>query len=166
MGQWDSGTVFSVQFSVFRVEKKRVVIKTVANPKSEQLPSWYTPVTKELLKEITRRIVKEFSPERVILFGSYAYGEPTIHSDVDLLVISKKMAEQSVFARSRAVSQLFPDRKFGMDILVRTPQEIKARLAIGDDFIRDILAQGRILYERRHGRRMGSRSRNGLQKRT
>jgi predicted nucleotidyltransferase len=140
-------------------------IKSVSISPTEQPPEWYTPVTQELLRDITRRIVKEFTPERVILFGSYAYGDPTIHSDIDLLVITKKMAEQSVFARARAVSRLFPDRKFGMDILVRTPQEVRARLAIGDDFINDILKQGRILYEHRHGRRVGSRSRNGLQKR-
>ncbi len=142
-----------------------MAIASVPPPKAKHAPSWYTPVTRKLLREITRRIVEEFQPERIILFGSYAYGEPTIHSDVDLLIVTKKMAEQSVFARSRAVSQLFPSRKFGMDILVRTPQEVKARLTIGDDFIGNILRQGRILYERRDSRRVGPRSRSRLQKR-
>ena len=137
-----------------------MVIKSVTLGKTEKLPDWYTPITPKLLREITQRIVDEFAPERIILFGSYAYGKPTIHSDVDLLVITKKMAEQSVFARSRAISQLFPHRKFGMDILVRTPQEIKERLAIGDDFISDILDQGRVLYGHRHSLRVGSRSRS------
>ncbi len=147
------------------MERDNMGIPLVTQPKAEPAPTWYTPITRELLREITRRIVEEFQPERIILFGSYAYGEPTIHSDVDLLIVTKKMADQSVFARSRAVSQLFPSRKFGMDILVRTPQEVKARLTIGDDFIGNILRQGRILYERRNSRGVGSRSRSRLQKR-
>jgi predicted nucleotidyltransferase len=142
-----------------------MVIRTPAVPKNQTFPAWYTPVTKDLLKQITRRIVREIQPERIILFGSYAYGKPTIHSDIDLLIITKKMADQSVFARSRAVSKLFPQRNFGMDILVRTPQEIKRRLALGDDFIGDIVNQGRILYERRNRRRVDSRGGSRLQKR-
>jgi predicted nucleotidyltransferase len=142
-----------------------MVIKSVAIPSTEQTPDWYTPITKELLRQITRRIVEEFQPERIILFGSYAYGKPTIHSDVDLLVITRKMAKRSAFARTRAVSNLFLHRRFGMDVLVRTPQEVKTRLAIGDDFMRDIIEHGSILYERRQRRGMDSRSRGRLQKR-
>jgi predicted nucleotidyltransferase len=142
-----------------------MVIKSVAIPSTQQTPDWYAPITKELLRQITRRIVKEFQPERIILFGSYAYGKPTIHSDVDLLVITKRMAGQSVFARSRAVSKLFPQRRFGMDVLVRTPQEVKKRLTIGDDFMQDILEHGNILYERQQRRRVDSRSRSRLQER-
>ena len=143
-----------------------MVIKTVTLPKDEQIPPWYTPITRELLKEITRRIVEKFQPERIILFGSYAYGKPTIQSDIDLLVITKQMADQSAFARTRVVSDLFSQRRFGMDVLVRTPQEVKERLAMGDDFMQDIVERGSILYERRQRRRVGTRSGNGLQKRT
>jgi uncharacterized protein len=50
-------------------------------------PSGFTPVTKEILAEIVRRIVSALHPEKVILFESYAYGTPSDHSDVDLLVI-------------------------------------------------------------------------------
>jgi len=135
-----------------------MVIKSVSSTSNKQLPSWYTPVTGQLLKQITQRIVEEFQPERIILFGSYAYGNPTIHSDVDLLVITRKMAKQSTFARTRAVSKLFPQRRFGMDVLVRTPQEVKTRLAIGDDFMQDIIEHGSVLYERRPRRRVDSGS--------
>ena len=129
-------------------------------------PPWYTPITEELLRKITRQIVKTFRPEKVILFGSYANGKPTIHSDIDLLVITRAMAQQSVFARHRAVSKLFPQRRFSLDVLVRTPSEVKARLSKGDRFMQEIIEGGRILYEQRHPGRMGLRSRNGLQKRS
>jgi predicted nucleotidyltransferase len=132
-----------------------MTIKPIVKP-NEPIPPWYTPVTEELLREITRRIVDTFEPEKIILFGSYAYGNPTMHSDVDLLVITRVMANQSVFARHHAISALFPRRRFGLDILVRTPQEVKTRLVMGDDFIRTIVEHGSVLYERRQSRRMGS----------
>ncbi|MGQ9503210.1 MAG: nucleotidyltransferase domain-containing protein, partial [Anaerolineae bacterium] len=81
------------------------------------------------------------------LFGSYASGTPTPDSDVDLLVIME--TEASGKERSWAVSRLLIPRPFPVDILVRTPQEIERALAEGDFFIREIIAQGRVLYERR-----------------
>lgn len=134
-----------------------MVIKTVAIEKTEQMPSWYTPVTKELLKQITRRIVDEFQPERIILFGSYAYGKPRVDSDVDLLVISNKMRNKSVFQRDRRVSEiahasLSPGQHLGMDILVRSPAELRYRLRIGDPFFREVTLKGTVLYWRRNSR--------------
>ncbi|MBI5304427.1 MAG: HEPN domain-containing protein [Chloroflexi bacterium] len=134
-----------------------MVIKSVAISENETTPEWYTPVTKELLKEITRRIVKECAPERVILFGSYAYGEPTIHSDVDLLVVSNKMRNKSVFVRDRRVSDIaraaIPSGQIrGMDILVRSPAELRYRLKIGDPFFREVTLKGTVLYRRRGSR--------------
>ena len=142
-----------------------MTLKSVTVAKTRKLPTWYTPVTKELLREITQRIVDEFQPERIILFGSYANGNPTIHSDIDLLVVTKKMARESVFVRSRQVSNLFPQRNFGVDILVRTPHEVNTRLEMGDNFMRDIIERGSILYARKRRRRIDSRSRKRLQKR-
>jgi len=89
--------------------------------------------SEEELQQIVQRIVEAFNPERIILFGSYAYGEPTPDSDIDLLVIMESDAHP--VERERAISRLFLIRTFPMDILVRTPQEITERLNLGDCFI-------------------------------
>ncbi len=98
------------------------------------------------LPEVIERLAAQLQPERVILFGSYAYGTPTPDSDVDLLVILDTTA--SVTERCLAVSRLLYPRPFPVDILVRTPSEIERALRTNDFFIREILAQGRVLYER------------------
>ena len=136
-----------------------MVIQSVAISPTEQAPTWYMPVTKELLREITRRIVAEFQPERIILFGSYAYGKPRINSDIDLLVISNRMRNKSVLERDRRVSDiahspLVPGQILPMDILVRSPAELSHRLKIGDPFFRAVALKGHVLY-----RRAGSRYR-------
>ncbi|MBM4467008.1 MAG: nucleotidyltransferase domain-containing protein [Chloroflexi bacterium] len=100
----------------------------------------------ETLPAAVERIVQELQPEKIILFGSYAYGTPSPGSDVDLLVIME--TEASSKERSWAVSRLLIPRPFPVDILVRTPQEIQRALATGDFFIREIIARGRVLYER------------------
>jgi predicted nucleotidyltransferase len=120
-------------------------------------------VTRKLLREITERIVDAIDPDKVILFGSYAYGKPTLDSDIDLLVVMK--SKQRPVERGRVISDLFPERRFGMDILVRTPQELAHRLAMGDMFFEEITKQGKVLYERRVSSRMGRQSGNGLRKR-
>jgi predicted nucleotidyltransferase len=101
----------------------------------------------ETLPAAVERIVQKLQPEKIILFGSYASGMPTPDSDVDLLVIME--TEASSKERSWAVSRLLIPRSFPVDILVRTPQEIQRALAKGDFFIREIITQGRVLYERR-----------------
>lgn len=94
------------------------------------------------------RIATELQPEKIILFGSYAYGRPTPDSDVDLLVIME-MAKQSS-DRTWEVARLLIPRPFPVDILVRTPAEIQQAFAEGDFFIKEIVTQGKVLYERRH----------------
>jgi predicted nucleotidyltransferase len=103
------------------------------------------PVGKSLRPAI-KKIVDELNPEKIILFGSYAYGVPNAHSDVDLLVIMKTRA--SLKERSWAVSRLLLPRPFPVDILVKTPKEIKEDLKSGDCFLREILTRGKVLYER------------------
>jgi uncharacterized protein len=109
-------------------------------------PPGFTPVTEEILAEIVRRIVTTLHPERVILFGSYAYGTPSDHSDVDLLVILETDARPA--DRYLAVSRLIRPRPFPLDILVKAPDEITQALVKGDNFIREIVTQGRVLYAR------------------
>jgi len=98
------------------------------------------------LTDAVQRIVTTLEPERVILFGSYAYGQPTPDSDVDLLVVMNTSAPDK--ERYLAVCRLLRPRPFPVDILVRTPQEIAQALAKGDFFIREITSHGKVLYER------------------
>ncbi len=98
------------------------------------------------LRPAIQKIVDELKPEKIILFGSYAYGRPTPHSDVDLLVVLKTKA--SLKERSWKVSRLLLPRPFPVDILVKTPKEIEKALKSGDFFIEEILTHGKVLYER------------------
>jgi uncharacterized protein len=98
------------------------------------------------LRPAIQKIVDELNPEKIILFGSYAYGKPTPHSDVDLLVVLKTNA--SLKERSWKVSRLLLPRPFPVDILVRTPKEIEKALKSGDFFLQEILTRGKVLYER------------------
>jgi uncharacterized protein len=96
------------------------------------------------IRSLSRRIAREFQPRRIILFGSYAEGRATPDSDVDLLIVlphKGKAVEQSVAIR------LATHPTFALDLLVRTPQEVRRRLAMGDTFLRDILESGKVLYE-------------------
>ncbi|MCH7885864.1 MAG: nucleotidyltransferase domain-containing protein [Planctomycetes bacterium] len=101
-------------------------------------------VTMNQIEEFGRRIGCEFHSERVVLFGSYARGLGTDDSDVDLLVIlpfEGKSVNQSVEIRMR-LRPAFP-----VDLIVRTPEKVRERLEMGDDFIREILDEGIVLYE-------------------
>lgn len=98
------------------------------------------------LRPAIQKIVAELRPEKVILFGSYAYGKPSPHSDVDLLVIMK--TSESLKERSWAVSRLLLPRPFPVDILVKTPKEVEKSLKTGDFFLQDILSRGKVLYDR------------------
>ena len=98
------------------------------------------------LRPALQRIVQELKPEKVILFGSYAYGTPNPHSDVDLLVIMQTKA--SLKDRSWGVSRLLLPRPFPVDILVKTPKEVEKALETGDFFLQEIMTQGKVLYDR------------------
>lgn len=111
------------------------------------------PQIEEQLKNVTDRIVEAFNPYRIIVFGSQAYGHPTPDSDVDLLIVMDSNERPS--ARAIQVSRLLRPRPFPMDILVRTPEEIQYRLEIGDYFIREVMEQGKVLYERSVSERVG-----------
>ena len=98
------------------------------------------------LRPAVQKIVDKLNPEMVILFGSYAYGKPTPHSDVDLLIVMKTSA--SLKERSWKVSRLLLPRPFPVDILVKTPKEIEKALKSGNFFLQEILTRGKVLYER------------------
>ncbi len=101
-------------------------------------------VTEKLLREITARIVECFHPEKVILFGSYAYGSPTVDSDLDLFILMK--TKKRPFERKIAVSRIFVPRPLAMDFIVLTPSEVRRRLKGFDPFLEDVLFKARVLY--------------------
>lgn len=125
-----------------------MTIKPLIHSSSEPIPSWYTPITEEVLQEMTQRIVEAFEPEKIILLGSYAYGQPKFHSDIDLLVVTKRYRRKSVFERDRLVATAARPRGVAMDVIVRTPAEVTYRLKIGDPFFREVMNKGQVLYER------------------
>ncbi len=90
------------------------------------------------------RIVKHFQPIKILLFGSYAYGQPTEDSDVDMLVI---MPFEGRGAHKSAEIATVTHPRFAVDLLVRTPEQVKTRLDLGDFFIREIVENGKVLYE-------------------
>jgi predicted nucleotidyltransferase len=105
-------------------------------------------ITMRQIEDVSGRIAAEFEPERILLFGSYAWGAPSPDSDVDLLVIlpfEGKAVAKSVEMRLK-IKPPFP-----VDLLVRTPEKIRERLALGDPFIRSILEKGKVLYEANYG---------------
>lgn len=105
------------------------------------------PINSELLKEITSRIVAKVNPQKIIMFGSHAYGKPTKESDLDLLII--KNTKMSLSERYGMVSDALYPRFFSIDFVVRTPAEIKKRLSGFDPFIKEVLSRGKVLYEKK-----------------
>lgn len=110
--------------------------------------SAFRRVSRKQIDLVVRKIVEAFNPEKVILFGSYAYGKPNIDSDVDMLVIMES-DERPAPRTSRVLGAIHDVKTFPMDLLVRTPQELQHRLAIGDFIMQEIIEQGKELYARR-----------------
>ncbi len=98
----------------------------------------------EAIQAVVDHIAQTFEPEKIILFGSYAYGQPKPWSDVDLLVVIKTEAPKQM---QMDINLSFRD-PFGLDIMVRTPEEINHRIPLGDFFLREIVTRGKVLYER------------------
>ncbi len=102
--------------------------------------------TKTVLDKIVSQLVKTYRPEKIILFGSYAYGVPHEDSDVDLLII--KTTSQPFVDRLVEVRKILtdPTRSVPLGPIVLTPEELDARLSIGDQFIEEIVTRGEVLY--------------------
>ena len=93
-------------------------------------------------------IAREFSPRRIILFGSYASGTPNEDSDVDLFV-ELPGSEAELRKAGLEIYRRCP-RQFAMDLIVRSPEEIASRMANNDWFLHDVLEKGRTVYESAH----------------
>ena len=101
-------------------------------------------ITPEQIDDVVRRVVDSLQPEKVILFGSYANGTPTINSDLDLLAI--KETDLPRHERGCEARKALRGLKIPVDLLVYTPQEIKASTADGS-FIGRVAVEGKVLYE-------------------
>lgn len=97
-----------------------------------------------LVQETVRQIADRFQPDQIILFGSMAYGTPHPDSDVDLLVVMPTHNPVGTACRIR----IAVDHPYPLDLLVRSPDFIRTRLAEGDCFLSDILTKGTVLYEK------------------
>jgi uncharacterized protein len=96
------------------------------------------------IEDVVRQIANRFHPNQIILFGSYAYGNPRPESDVDLMVVM----ETSMGETRQGVEILKGiNYRFGLDVLVYTPQRLAQRLEWGDPFVREIVTHGKVLYE-------------------
>ena len=105
-------------------------------------------IKRRQIRKFADEVVRQFRPHKIVLFGSYAYGKPTLDSDVDLLVIMDRTRyrgeRMSVRIRRRIPAG------FALDLLVRTPKFIAQRMAWEDCFTQEILTKGKVLYEAAH----------------
>ena len=85
------------------------------------------------------KLACQFDPQKIILFGSHAWGTPHAHSDVDLFVV---MPTRNELGQALKIRLAFP-APFAMDLLVRTPEKLQARLKEGDSFTTEIMTKGR-----------------------
>jgi len=124
---------------------------------------WYrgADIPMRVIRRFARQVAERFQPDKIILFGSYAYGTPHADSDVDILVVMPARNELDQAVRIR----LTVDYSFPLDLLVRTPKNLSWRLAEGDSFLKEIMAKGRILYEKDNPR-VGAKSRGRLSRRS
>ncbi|MBU4023137.1 nucleotidyltransferase domain-containing protein [Patescibacteria group bacterium] len=98
------------------------------------------------IKKIVDRIVENYKPEKIVLFGSFANGKPTEDSDIDLFIIKK--TKKNLLERIREVDRILINRTIPLDVLVYTPKQTRERLNLGDFFVEDIMNNGKVLYEK------------------
>lgn len=124
---------------------------------------WYRGrnVPMPVIRRFARDVVERFQPEKIVLFGSHAYGRPHEDSDVDILVV---MPARNQLDQAARISQAIGP-PFALDIIVRTPKNLRWRLAEGDSFLNEIMTRGKVLYEKADGG-VGakSRSRSGVRR--
>ena len=121
----------------------------ISRRRQDALTRLYYPklVPKSAIRRFAQQIVERFHPDRIILFGSYAYGTPSPDSDVDLLVVmpTRNQVEQAV-----RIDEAIEQRGFPLDLIVRTPKTLANRLRWGDSYLREIVARAKVLYEKNH----------------
>jgi predicted nucleotidyltransferase len=130
--------------------------RTVVQPPTSR---WYrgADVPMRLIRRFARQVAENFQPDKIILFGSYEYGTPHADSDVDILVI---MQARNQIDQAVRIDRVL-DPPFPLDLIVRTPRNLKWRLEEGDSFLREIITRGKVLYEKADGS-LGKKGRGRL----
>ena len=149
-----SASTTSPSFAVEYDMVKKQITPQYAQPYRYASPN--VPVA--AIRRFARRIAKRFQPDKIILFGSYAYGKPHEESDVDLLVI---MPTRNAIDQSIRISLAF-EQLFSLDVIVRTPRQIERGLKDDNWFLHEVIEKGKVLYEARD-RPVGSEGRTGLE---
>lgn len=118
------------------------------NPNRPRLPrtDLAPALPPERLREVTERIVDHLCPRRIVLFGSYARGEAGPDSDLDLFVEMETDARPP--ERAASVAALFGLRRWPLDVVVYTPQEVERLRGVRGTLLSQIEADGQLLYER------------------
>jgi len=103
---------------------------------------------RKLILEVVEKIKREYQPEKIILFGSYAYGTPTEDSDIDLFIV-KDTEKESIYRFAEVKKLIYePERTIPISPLVYTPKEVNEQLSRGNDFVGEVLEKGEVLYAR------------------
>ena len=102
-------------------------------------------ITQEQINEVSMRIVRNFKPQKIILFGSYANGTPTEESDLDLLVI--KDSDSPSRLQNRKIRRILSDLRIPIDVVVKTPEEFRTYRDIIGTIIYPANKFGKVIYE-------------------
>lgn len=100
----------------------------------------------KILDGFVKRIVAHFHPDRIILFGSYAFGDPKQDSDLDLLIVMP--VEGSRRKKANEIDLVLADRTLPLDLIVVTPEQFENQRDIIGTIVREAALQGRTIYER------------------
>jgi predicted nucleotidyltransferase len=104
-------------------------------------------LTEEILQEVVRRVVEAVDPDKIILFGSYAYGQPHEASDLDLLVIMP--SDKPSWKRSIPIYNALRGLLISKDVVVYTPEEVEEWSEVPQAFVTTAFRRGRVLYEKK-----------------
>ena len=102
-------------------------------------------ITPELLKEITSRIEAAAHPEKIILFGSHAWGNPTVDSDLDLFVVVPS-SDQPAYRRARGIYRSLRGIGVPVDVVVQTHDEVERSRQVVTSLASKVLADGKVLH--------------------
>ena len=119
--------------------------KMTSSPETLEEATWYrgADVPMSVIRRFARQVAEQFRPDKIILFGSHAYGTPHADSDVDILVVMPTRNQLDQAARIELTcAPCFP-----LDIIVRSPEKVRRALAEGDQFLHEVLTRGKVLYE-------------------
>jgi predicted nucleotidyltransferase len=114
------------------------------DPKADAMYINMTIKTQQAIEEIVREVVTKYQPEKIILFGSAARGEMTPDSDLDFFIIKRDVPHRGIDRHYDLVKRIH--YCFASDFLICTPREVETRVALGDPFVTQILAEGKVLY--------------------